>query len=372
MGHGLWRFPVWRLSGCIRDARLHGGPRHCFDVAIVWSTSKILLFSPHKSEMRRALSTCTLRQAFDCAPIERVASKARPASGLFGYSDLQVPQDWAKVVRARRRQADSLVQQIIRDGASRLTVKRLDRLSDMICTVVDTAEVVRHVHPDREMASAANAAHETLSNYLNRLNTHTGLYKVFAGFSYVSSSAKALVAAFNDPEIRKGMSQQEERVAQLLIGDFEQSGIHMPVESRARFVELNDRVLRLGQEFIRNSNIPSTAFVKVKNPFVALEGVSPRIIESISSSGATTAAIPVGHPVSQHILRSCKNEQVRKRLHIALNSGSSRKIKVLEEMLQTRREIAILLGKRSFAQMHLKDKMAKTPGTRTATTYDST
>jgi intermediate peptidase len=81
------------------------------------------------------------------------------------------------------------------------------------------------------------------------------------------------------------MSSQEERVAQLLIMDFKQSGIHMPVEKRTRFVELNDHVARLGQEFIKNSHGTAVPFVRIKDPYRALEGLSLRVIESISSPG---------------------------------------------------------------------------------------
>ncbi len=44
---------------------------------------------------------------------------------------------------------------------------------------------------------------------------------------------KALVATYNDPEIRSGMSGQEEHVAKLLIMEFEQSGIHRDTKNES-------------------------------------------------------------------------------------------------------------------------------------------
>jgi mitochondrial intermediate peptidase len=57
-------------------------------------------------------------------------------------------------------------------------VKNLDRLSDLLCGVIDLAELVRNVHPDHAWAGGANAAYEELCEYMNELNTHVGLYEV--------------------------------------------------------------------------------------------------------------------------------------------------------------------------------------------------
>jgi Zn-dependent oligopeptidase len=57
-------------------------------------------------------------------------------------------------------------------------VKNLDRLSDMLCSVIDLAELVRNAHPDPEWVNSANGAYEQLCEYMNVLNTHVGLYEV--------------------------------------------------------------------------------------------------------------------------------------------------------------------------------------------------
>ena len=57
-------------------------------------------------------------------------------------------------------------------------VKNLDRLSDMLCSVIDLAELVRNAHPDPEWVKSANEAYEQLCEYMNVLNTNVGLYEV--------------------------------------------------------------------------------------------------------------------------------------------------------------------------------------------------
>lgn len=61
----------------------------------------------------------------------------------------------------------------------RQIIKMTDMLSDRLCAIVDTAEVIRHVHPEREWVEAAESAYELLNSFISTLNTHRGLFQVF-------------------------------------------------------------------------------------------------------------------------------------------------------------------------------------------------
>ena len=60
----------------------------------------------------------------------------------------------------------------------RLVVKNLDRLSDLLCGVIDLCELVRNVHPDDQWITACERSYDRLCSYMNGLNTHVGLYEV--------------------------------------------------------------------------------------------------------------------------------------------------------------------------------------------------
>lgn len=60
----------------------------------------------------------------------------------------------------------------------RLVVKNLDRLSDVLCGVIDMCELVRNVHPEEEWVVECDKSYERLCSFMNGLNTHTGLYEV--------------------------------------------------------------------------------------------------------------------------------------------------------------------------------------------------
>ena len=110
--------------------------------------------------------------------------RASPFSvtGLFGHPNLTHPAALISLAAATVVRAQLLTDRILRARESRdellKVVKNLDRLSDMLCGVIDLAELVRNAHPDRIWVDAANQAYETLCEYMNVLNTHVGLYEV--------------------------------------------------------------------------------------------------------------------------------------------------------------------------------------------------
>lgn len=51
----------------------------------------------------------------------------------------------------------------------------LNRLSDLLCRVIELSDFVRSVHPDRKLQAAATQAYAMTFEYMNVLNTTTGL-----------------------------------------------------------------------------------------------------------------------------------------------------------------------------------------------------
>lgn len=105
------------------------------------------------------------------------------STGLFGSPSLTQPSAFIDLARRTLLRAQLLVSRIVsapQHGVEEMkrVVRNLDRLSDLLCGVIDCAELVRNAHPNREWVEAANEAYEYLCGYMNVLNTHTGLYEV--------------------------------------------------------------------------------------------------------------------------------------------------------------------------------------------------
>lgn len=105
-----------------------------------------------------------------------------PPTGIFGHPSLTSPEALESIADAILQRAQLLTERVLRAPQSRSemfkVVKNLDRLSDLLCSVVDLAEFIRNAHPDQKWVASANNLYESLSEFMNVLNTHVGLYNV--------------------------------------------------------------------------------------------------------------------------------------------------------------------------------------------------
>lgn len=127
--------------------------------------------------LRRYLST-----AFD----RHTATKSVNTTGLFHYPSLTSPSALLHISTQTLLRATTLVDHIC-SATTPLqishTIKRLDLLSDLLCSVSDSAELIRCVHPDEDYVDAASEVSSVLNTYLSQLNTHQGLYSVRSRFN---------------------------------------------------------------------------------------------------------------------------------------------------------------------------------------------
>ncbi len=137
------------------------------------------------SPKRRTLVTALNTNSNDFVSFDHLPHRpswSRSSTGLFGQPSLVSPSSFQNLARATLIRAQLLTERIVRARQSRdelfKVVKNLDRLSDMLCSVIDLAELVRNAHPDPEWVKSANEAYEQLCEYMNVLNTNVGLYEV--------------------------------------------------------------------------------------------------------------------------------------------------------------------------------------------------
>jgi hypothetical protein len=134
-------------------------------------------------------SSTPLRQVFDSPSFVTSNPTSTVPTGLFLQPLLTTPDAFLDVAEQTILRAQVLVTRIcapseISDSLPGVEsqflamVKNLDRLSDLLCGVIDLAELVRNVHPDEAWNEGANEAYESLCAYMNVLNTHVGLYQV--------------------------------------------------------------------------------------------------------------------------------------------------------------------------------------------------
>ncbi|KAF7532954.1 hypothetical protein G7054_g7501 [Neopestalotiopsis clavispora] len=293
-----------------------------------------------------------LRQLFDSPQTFR--DFAPPSSraikgnvGLFRNKYLTSPAGFLTFAQSNLEKAHRLVHTVLKASSVeeyKAIVRDLDRLSDLLCRVLDVSDFVRVTHPDPKIQAAASQAWALVYQYMNELNTTTGL-------------CDQLGTALNTPEVRSSWSEEEETVAILLRQDFLKSAIHLPKESRDKFVTLSQDISELGSAFVDHM---SPEEQQISMPSSKFQGMDPRLAKKYTSFGRVH--LPTMSPEATVALRSVMDEDARKKIYYATRTASTRSIRCLETLLRLRAELAELSGFQSYGQMALRDRMmAKSP-----------
>ncbi|KAF2716602.1 mitochondrial intermediate peptidase [Polychaeton citri CBS 116435] len=294
----------------------------------------------------------TLRQIFDSQDFWKDFSSATrhqyngQNAGLLQNRYLMEPEGFIHFTQITLQKCQRIVSTVLAYSSIedlKRSARDMDRLSDLLCRVIDLSDFIRSVHPDRRVQMAATQAYATMFEYMNVLNTTPGLNE-------------QLIRAINTPEVWQSWSEEEKVVATMLHKDFAKSAIDMEDEDRQAFVDVSNDISRVGPDFVENMQA-ETPLLSFKSP--ALMGMNPLLVKRLSQWG--TVNLPtVGEPAI-NALRTVEDADTRRDIYMANRTSATSNIERLEEMLRKRAELAKLAGYESFAHMTLTDKMAKTP-----------
>ncbi|OGM45182.1 intermediate peptidase [Aspergillus bombycis] len=339
----------WTCRACLQ--RLQQPRRSLETAASPSSRSDVYDYAPTNHSTQKKTNDETLRRVFDSQPFwrefsQRSATQSKP-TGLVQNQYLTSPDGFRAFANVSLQRCQAIVSKVL--SASTLEEYRdmardLDRLSDLLCRVIDLSDFIRVIHPDPRVQEAATQAYALMFEYMNVLNTTTGLND-------------QLKKAASNPDVSSHWTEEEKIVAQILIKDFSNSAIHMPPNERQRFVNLSNDISQLGSNFVNSAEPAKSQVVVGAN---SLRGLDPILIQQIRRWNRT-ASVPTTGMIPRLALRSVHDEGVRREVYLATRTSSSRQLHRLEELLSKRAELAQLSGHPSFAHMTLSDKMAKSP-----------
>lgn len=292
----------------------------------------------------------TLREIFDSHNIWSDSSNhdtSSPRKGLFQNIYLKDPAGFEKFAQATLARCKRIVAKVL-DASSQHDYEGIpndfDRLSDSLCRVLDLSDFVRATHPDRSFQVAADSAYQILYEYMNILNTTPRL-------------DEQLKRALAWPEVTGKWTEEQRNVAQRLREDFSKSAINLPQDKREHFVVLSSAISNLGNRFL--SGMTPAQFTLTLDS-ARLKGMDPSYVMDITDRRGR-AHIPVIGPYATLALRHVQDATIRREIYTAGRTSTGEQISILERLLHLRAEIAGLAGYRSYAELNLNDKMAKTP-----------
>jgi len=294
----------------------------------------------------------TLRQIFDSPNFWKDFSQSSKygypgrSRGLFQNRYLTEPKGFEAFANTSLWKAKRIVERVLAASSVeeyKHVVRDLDRLSDLLCRVIDLSDFVRATHPDYKIQAAATRAYSVMYEYMNVLNTTKGL-------------DAQLNVAMNTPEVAASWSEEERVVVQILAKDFAKSAIDLPRLQRERFVNLSQEISEVGPDFVDNMEAakPQITFQSSR-----LKGMDPILARDFTRWGQVT--LPTLGGVAMAALRTVQDEDVRKDIFLASRTASEATLDRLDSMLRKRAELAKLSKFESYGHLTLSDKMAKSP-----------
>uniref|UniRef100_A0A1I7TE57 Peptidase_M3 domain-containing protein n=1 Tax=Caenorhabditis tropicalis TaxID=1561998 RepID=A0A1I7TE57_9PELO len=185
----------------------------------------------------------------------------------------------------------------------------VDDISNEICKSADLAECVRQLHSDLEFREAAENVSREFCELVESLNTNTALYQKLKSSEITESSR---------------LDDVDRRTLALLLDDFEQSGVHLKDEQKAKFVQLSSEVFNSGARFQENCD----RIVSVGKFDQAKYGLPSQIYSPVSNS---------------------VDQSKRKMVYNTFYRHDDQQEKYLQKLISSRHQLAQLTGFESFA-----------------------
>ncbi|GAB7346370.1 hypothetical protein MBLNU457_5078t2 [Dothideomycetes sp. NU457] len=293
-----------------------------------------------------------LREIFDSQPVWEAFTKPEYAIkrgrsvGLFRNRYLTKPEGFERFAQSSLAKCRRIVSRVLLYETTedyRRIAKDLDRLSDLLCRVVDLCEFVRSTHPNPMMQQAATQAYIPVFEYMNVLNTTPDL-------------DRQLKKALSMPEVVSAWTEEEVTVANILMKDFSKSAIDLPEGDRKAFVDISNDISQTGAEFIDNINAAQPV---LELPSTKLNGMDPMVVRQLTTHGMVS--LPTMGMPALLALRTAHDPDTRREIYMANRTASRDSVSRLQHLLQQRAKLAKLSGFDSFSEMALGDKMAKSP-----------
>lgn len=278
-----------------------------------------------------------------------------PKCGLFKNRYLTSPEGLTQFALESLERANKIVDLLVEPNQSSesklLFIRRIDQLSDTLCRVIDVAEFIRVVHTAGKWIQSAQQTHESMFEFMNKLNTNVELYR-------------NLVDILKDPEISAQLTDEELKVGDYLAKDFERSGIDLDSQTRDNFVNVTQEISLIGSNFNNGTQLLENYWCSVTSEEYASipQHIKNQITRHLFKSGRIDSNhIPLTGEIPYSILTTCSNESLRKKIWILLHSSSEDQLHLLNGFLKYRSYLAAMLGYKSFSSYQLEHKMAKTP-----------
>jgi Zn-dependent oligopeptidase len=264
----------------------------------------------------------------------------KPDDTSFWASRPDAPQ-FEKEMDGRLALAEKALDQMLKVKGRR-TVENTLRIYDEVLMQLDAAsyqtDLIQNVHPDAAFRATAEKENQKVAAFATAISLNHEVYSALAALEL------------------NGEDQETRYYVERTLRDFRLAGVDKDEATRKKIKELRDELVRIGQDFSRN--IRDDVRTVTVNSAEELEGLPADFIARHKPGPDGRITLTIDYPDSLPVFSYAKNEDLRKRMHIAYNNRAYPKnIETLNRMIARRHELANLIGFKSWADYITADKM---------------
>jgi oligopeptidase A len=201
-----------------------------------------------------------------------------------------------------------------------------------------------------------------VNNTKQTQETYTEALPILTEYSTKLSQNLDIYTAFKEIQTKEigALDQEQKRVLELNILNFELSGAHLDEKTKERLQEINIEKSELSNQFSQNLLDATNAYEYIITDEKDIDGLPESEIETAQflDNGVTKYRFTLQMPSYIAYMTYGKNEKIRETLYKAYVTRAPENEKILQQILALRDEMSKLLGYGSYSEYSLASKMA--------------
>lgn len=243
----------------------------------------------------------------------------------------------------------TLLKRLSTTPPSLLTLRLIDALSSSLCQLIDSAELTRNVHTQRDWREAAEHCIIAMQAFMEELNTNQMILN-------------KLIELCDSINVMNSLTAEQQRVAQLLLSDLILHGAKLPPTQQRHAAQLQSNIIQMQQTYSNNINqlsSHSAASVKIDAAAATCRRLPAGVRRKMRFHSDSSVTVSLDNESVDAVLRWCPSERIRRLVFTHASQSMADNAQLMGTILQTRQQLAQLFGFESFAQMTTSTLLAK-------------
>ena len=226
------------------------------------------------------------------------------------------------------------------------TLYALERCDDSFKSFFSKMGLLSEVSPKKEVRDVANVVATEMSQKLVDIEYDRDLF--IALVEYYEGN-------FSDE--KKKLRKEDIKLLEETLRDYRRMGFDLPDTMQRKLKSLMKKVSKLSIAFRQNINDYQDYILCTKEE---LAGVSPRFISTLPKHTDGRYIVSLQYPHIFPFLAEADNRKKREELSLKnLKKGGVKNLKIIEEIVKLRHELAVILGYKHHADFRTENRMAK-------------